>query len=77
MKVTVKVYDGCKYERDSKVVARVDYSIKGFEVKEISKEEIAEQGFDEFDPYNEYLILNFEDGDTATFRNSYCDMFRA
>ena len=76
MKVTVKVYDKCKYEVDSKVVARVSYDIEDFEVKKISKGEIEAEGYDEFDDYNEYLILSFGDGTTATFRNSHVDMFR-
>lgn len=75
MKVTVEVYNGVKYERSSEVVAEVKYDIKGFEVKEIPAEEILKE-FDETDDYNEYLILTLADGDTATFRNSYVDMFR-
>lgn len=76
MKVTVKVYDGIKYESDSKKVAQVNYEIKGYEVKEIPAYEILKE-FDETDEYNEYLILTMTDGETATFRNSRVDLFRA
>lgn len=72
----IEVYDLCKYNPESKVVAEVDYkNIVAFEVKTISPEEISAT-YDMVDDYNEYLILTFADGDTATFRNSYVDMFR-
>lgn len=75
MKVTVKVYNGDKYESASETVARINYEIKSYEVKEIPAEEILKE-FDETDEYNEYLILTMADGETATFRNSRVDLFR-
>ena len=57
MKVLVEVYDSCKYERGSKKVGEARYDIESFEVKQISDEEIYSMGFDEVDPYGEYLIL--------------------
>lgn len=75
MTVKVRVYDGSKYTA-SKVAGEVEYEINGFEVKQISDEEIRNMGFDETDPCGEYLTLKLLDGDTATFRNSFCDMFR-
>ena len=77
MKVKVKVYNGSKYSPDSKVVAEVEYAIVGYEVKKISDNEIYQMGFDDVDMFGEYLILKMEDGDTSTFRNSFCDMFVA
>lgn len=76
MKVTVKVYNGSKYEVASETIAKVDYEISSYEVKEIPASEILKV-FDETDEYNEYLILTLKDGETATFRNSHVDMFRA
>lgn len=76
MEVFVEVYDSCKYERDSKKVGEARYDIESFEVKQISDEEIYSMGFDEVDPYGEYLILTLAGGETSTFRNSFCDMFR-
>ena len=75
MKVKVRVYDGSKYTAP-KSVKEVEYEINGFEVKQISDKDIRSMGFDEVDPCGEYLILKFQDGDTSTFRNSFCDMFR-
>ena len=76
MKVIVKVYNESKYESTSEVIAKIDYEIKGYEVKEIPADEILKE-FDETDEYNEYLILTMADGETATFRNSHVDLFRA
>lgn len=76
MKVTIKVYNGSKYESTSEMIAKVDYEIKGYEVKEIPAEEMLKE-FDETDEYNEYLILTMTDGETATFRNSHVDLFKA
>lgn len=76
MKVTVKVYDRCKYDSGCEFVASVDYEIAKAEVKIISAYEILKE-FDETDEYNEYLILTMADGETATFRNSHVDLFRA
>lgn len=75
MKVKVKVYNGSKYSPDSKVVAEVEYAIAGYKVEKISDNEIYQMGFDDVDPFGEYLILKMEDGNTSTFRNSLCDMF--
>lgn len=75
MKVLVEVYDSCKYEAGSKKAGEARYDIEKFEVKQISDEEIFKVGFDEVDPYGEYLILTLAGGETATFRNSLCDMF--
>lgn len=76
MKVLVEVYDTCKYEAGSKKAGEARYDIEKFEVKQISDEDIFKMGFDEVDPYGEYLILTLAGGETSTFRNSFCDMFR-
>lgn len=75
MKVKVRVYDGMKYNENSKKMAEVEYNVTGFEVKEIPATEILKV-FDETDEYNEYLILTLANGETATFRNSHVDLFR-
>ena len=41
MKVKLKVYDGVKYWDGTQKVAEVNYDIQGYEVKQISDEEIA------------------------------------
>lgn len=75
-KVKIVILDRCKYEGLSKVAARTELVIDDYEVKTISDQEIYEQGFDEVDPYQEYLIISYSDGRKGTFRNSFVDMFR-
>lgn len=77
MKILVKVYSGSKYEASSVKVAEVEYSrVKSLKVVELSDEEIYAMGFDEVDPAGEYFILEHEDGETSTFRNSFADAFK-
>lgn len=76
MKVTIEFYDRPKYEAGAQVIAEKKYEIESFQVKAISDEEIYAEGFDEVDPYGEYLICTFADGEVSTFRNSYADMFK-
>lgn len=77
MNAKIKVYDRCKYDAESVKVAEVEYkNIIGYKVETIEAAEILAAGFDEVDEYNEYLTLTFENGETATFRNSHVDMFR-
>lgn len=75
MKVTIKIYDKCKYDKDSEKVSEATYDIVDYEIVSRTDEQMYEEGFDEFDPYHEYLILTFDDGTTGTFRNSFVDMF--
>lgn len=78
MKVKVKVYDGVKYNADSEKVVEVEYQIKGYEVVTGSRATEIGLSTDENsrDEYNEYLVLELENGETATFCNSHVDMFR-
>ena len=78
MKLNVKLYNECKYENDSKVIKDVNLEgIASLEIKEIPASEILKETDGScVDPYNDYLILTYENGETSTFRNSYVDAFR-
>lgn len=81
--VEVKVYGECKYSADEEVFKnskKVRYDgVVGWDIV---------SGFEAFDEierftdascidyFHEYLVLHFEDGEAATFRNSFVDMFR-
>lgn len=77
------VYDSVKYFADETTfnrVRKITYKdcVVGFEVISDAKavEEI-ENSIDaeSVDDFHEYLVIYFENGNTSTFRNSYCDLF--
>ena len=78
----IEVVEECKYTASAeawdrskriKYVGIVSWEIvNGVDAEQIEAE-TDESGIDE---YHEYLVLNFEDGETATFRNSHVDMHR-
>ena len=79
LNVKVKVYLGVKYDLSNEKVAEVEYKdIEGFEV--VTGERATEIGSmtdeESKDEYNEYLVITFKDGQTATFCNSHVDLFR-
>lgn len=77
MEIKVKVYDGSKYEASSKKVAEVEYhGVKSVKVVNISDEEIYSMGFDDVDPYGEYFVMEYGNGETSTFRNSFIDAYK-
>lgn len=81
-KVSIDLYEGCKYNahsiEDLGEQKHVEYTglvsweiVDGNDAKEI--EEMTDGTC--IDEYHEYLVLHFEDGSEATFRNSHVDMF--
>lgn len=76
--VKVKIYDEIKYSPMSEKVAEVEYyNIKGWDiVSDPMTVERIEAETDEIDEYHEYLIIELENGEISTFRNSHVDMFR-
>ena len=81
--VELKIYKECKYtanketfKKENRIDVIYNYCT-GFEIVSGKEAEALEAGTDGscIDDYHEYLILFFEDGDTATFRNSYVDLF--
>ena len=77
--VKIKIYDGVKYNVESKKVAEIEYdNIRGYEV--VTGDKAIEIGLEtdenSRDEYNEYLVITLEDGEISTFCNSHVDMFR-
>lgn len=78
MKVNIKIYDKVKYDKDSNEIASANYDIKGFKliVGGTAAQKIeAETDDNSVDDFHEYLVLEFENGEISTFRNSYVDIF--
>ena len=77
--VEVDVHDVIKYrDRDPEELKHIRYSdVVAFEVVDGEAAALIEAESDGscIDDYHEYLVLYFANGDTATFRNSYVDMF--
>ena len=80
MNVKVKIYDEIKYSPMSEKVAEVEYyNIKGWDILsdpmtvEQIESETDESGIEEC---HEYLIIELENGEISTFRNSHVDLFR-
>ena len=77
--VKLYVYNADKYTDDITDEKEIKYTgltawdiIVGGEEAEEIESMTDESGIDE---HHEYLVLHFEDGKTATFRNSHVDMF--
>lgn len=76
--VKIKIYDRIKYDHERTEIAKMSYCIKGFKLilggSAAAKIE-AETDGNSIDDLHEYLVLEFENGETSTFRYSYVDMF--
>lgn len=77
----IEIYTTCKYTatlKDLEDVKKVRYEVESWEIVNGKDAEEIEAETDGtcIDDNHEYLVLHLTDGDTATFRNSYCDMFR-
>lgn len=75
----LEVYNEFKYTAENPEYKEI--RIPGVEAWEVVTGERAEQIEAEtdgscIDELHEYLVLYLENGNTSTFRNSYCDLFR-
>jgi hypothetical protein len=79
-KVTIKVYDRCKYEAEAQKIGETEYNIIRWGIfnladfNEADREDIINN--DLTDEYDEYLRIWESDDESSTFRNSHVDMFR-
>lgn len=79
MEVELKVYDGFKYSKFSKLFATLTYTIDSFEVvadgAKLAEIE-SDMNEDEQDELHEYLVLYLSNGEVSTFCNSHVNLFR-
>ena len=77
MNVKLKIYNGIKYNPQSKIISEIECSIKGYKVLTGKKATKFGKQTDEnsCDKYNEYLIITLDNGEKVTFCNSLVDMF--
>ena len=77
-KVELKLYRNNKYI-DLEPMDRIQYTgVTAWDIiegKEDAAEIEAQCGPEDMDVHHHYLVLHFEDGSTATFRNTMVDMF--
>lgn len=74
----VEQYDTCKYF-NTEAGHRIEYKdVEAFEVVEgeAATQLEAEMDAAMIDDFHEYLVLYMANGETATYRNSYVDLFR-
>lgn len=78
--VEIEMYSECKYTASAEAfenAKRIQYEIESWEIVTDDAIEIGKETDENSrDDYNEYLVLNLVGGETATFRNSYVDMFK-
>lgn len=77
-KVKLYVYENSKYTGNIGEEKEITYTgLKSWSIVDGDDAKIIESETDGscIDENHEYLVLNFVDGTTATFRNSYVDMF--
>lgn len=77
MNFILKVYDKVKYLPDSAVKTEACYrEVESMTMATLSADEIYKLGYDEVDPFDEYVTFHFTDGSESTFRNSFVDVFK-
>lgn len=82
-KVTLDLYDRCKYtmkewdDIDSHIKSVKYNDVEAFEIVRGRQASDLESETDGscIDDYHEYLMIYFSNGETATYRNSYVDLF--
>ena len=77
-KVIVERYSRCKYFHPEDGERITHENVEAFEVVhgEAAAQLEAEMDGSTLDDYHEYLVLYFTTGETATYRNSYADLFK-
>lgn len=77
MTLLVRIYEGIKYNT-TEIPGEVIYKdVDRYEINVIPKERIMEETDGScIDEFNEYLVIYFGDGKTATFRRHHVDVFQ-
>ena len=77
-KVIVERYSRCKYIHPEDGERIYYENVEAFEVVhgEAAAQLEAEMDGSALDDYHEYLVLHLTTGETATYRNSYADLFK-
>lgn len=77
MNFILKIYNKAKYLPDSVVETEVFYKeVESMTMATLPTDEIHKLGYDEVDPFDEYVTFHFTNGSESTFRNSFVDVFK-